>query len=54
MFVLQVEYLTMPGWQTSTEEVREFSDLPQNAKNYILKIEEILDVPGNINFLYGF
>lgn len=38
----------MPGWQTSTEEVREFKDLPENAKNYIKKIEELLDVPGNI------
>lgn len=37
----------MPGWKTSTEEVREFKDLPENAKNYVKKIEELLDVPGN-------
>lgn len=38
----------MPGWNTSTENVREYSDLPENAKNYIEKIEELLDVPGKI------
>lgn len=36
----------MPGWQESTENIRNFKDLPQNARNYIIKIEEILDVPG--------
>lgn len=43
---VEVEYLTMPGWQTSTEEVREFKDLPENARNYVKKIEELLDIPG--------
>nr|CAH7746240.1 unnamed protein product [Callosobruchus chinensis] len=43
---VEVEYLTMPGWNTSTENVREFADLPENAKNYVNKIEEILNVPG--------
>ncbi|CAH0550057.1 unnamed protein product [Brassicogethes aeneus] len=42
---VEVEYITMPGWQTSTVNVRKFSDLPENAKNYINKIEEILNVP---------
>lgn len=41
----------MPGWKTSTEEVREFKDLPENAKNYVKKIEELLDVPGTFLFL---
>lgn len=35
----------MPGWEASTENVREFSDLPQNAQNYINKIEEVVGVP---------
>lgn len=46
MFVFQVDYITMPGWETSTENVREYSDLPENAKKYIEKIEDLLDVPG--------
>ncbi|CAH2003625.1 unnamed protein product [Acanthoscelides obtectus] len=43
---VEVEYLSMPGWKTSTEGVREFKDLPENAKNYINKVEELLSVPG--------
>lgn len=36
----------MPGWQESTENIRQFGDLPENAKNYVRKIEDVLDVPG--------
>lgn len=43
----KVEYLIMPGWQTSTENVRQFKDLPDNAKRYVNKIEDLLNVPGN-------
>lgn len=42
---VEVEYLTMPGWQTSTENVRQFKDLPDNAKRYVNKIEDLLNVP---------
>ncbi|XP_019868441.1 adenylosuccinate synthetase [Aethina tumida] len=42
---VEVEYITMPGWQKSTEDVRSFDDLPDNAKNYVNKIHELLDVP---------
>lgn len=36
----------MPGWQTSTADVREFKNLPEAAKKYIKRIEEELDIPG--------
>lgn len=42
---VEVEYITMPGWQMSTESIRELCDLPENAKKYVAKIEEILDIP---------
>ncbi|KAF2898497.1 hypothetical protein ILUMI_07677 [Ignelater luminosus] len=42
---LEVEYIVMPGWKTSTENIRNFNDLPENAKRYILQIQEILEVP---------
>ncbi|GJQ76411.1 hypothetical protein Trydic_g2127 [Trypoxylus dichotomus] len=42
---VEVEYITMPGWQTCTESIRKFDDLPVNAKKYVEKIEEILEVP---------
>ena len=31
-------YIDMPGWRKSTENAREFSDLPQKARNYVKKI----------------
>lgn len=42
---VQVNYKTMAGWQTSTENVREYSDLPENAKAYIEEIEKLLEIP---------
>lgn len=40
-----VDYLTMPGWKQDISACRSFQDLPANAQNYVLKIEEILGVP---------
>lgn len=37
----------MPGWQSSTEGIRQFKDLPDNAKHYVKKIEDLLNVPGD-------
>ncbi|XP_055314841.1 adenylosuccinate synthetase [Sitodiplosis mosellana] len=42
---VQVEYITLPGWQQSTEGVREFDELPKNAQDYVRYIENYLDVP---------
>lgn len=41
-------YETLPGWQTSTKDVRKFDDLPENAKAYVRKIEEILGVKASM------
>ncbi|XP_054714226.1 adenylosuccinate synthetase-like [Uloborus diversus] len=41
---VEVEYITVPGWKTCTEQVRKFGELPQNARNYITTIEELVDV----------
>lgn len=38
-------YETLPGWQTSTTNITKFDSLPQNAKNYITRIEELVGVP---------
>jgi len=34
-----------PGWKTSLRNITEYSDLPQNAKNYISYVEETLNIP---------
>ena len=46
---VEVEYIDMPGWTEDISEAKKFKDLPKNAQNYILKLEEILEVP--VNFI---
>jgi adenylosuccinate synthase len=41
-------YETMPGWNQSTAQIRQFNDLPLNAQKYLLRIEEIAGVPIDI------
>ena len=36
-------YETLPGFTGDISDIREFDKLPENAKNYILKIEEVLE-----------
>jgi adenylosuccinate synthase len=38
----------MPGWKRSTIGTHSFDDLPQEAKNYIRKIEELSQIPVHI------
>jgi adenylosuccinate synthase len=38
-------YIDMPGWKESTLGVTEFDQLPENARNYILKVESLAGVP---------
>jgi adenylosuccinate synthase len=41
-------YIEMPGWQESTVGAKSYDQLPQNAQNYLKKIEEICGVPVDI------
>ena len=43
---VEVEYISLPGWMTSIENCRTFSELPVNAQSYVRKIEEITQIPG--------
>ncbi|KAG6455275.1 hypothetical protein O3G_MSEX009125 [Manduca sexta] len=42
---VEVEYITLPGWACSIEDVRELSKLPEQAKNYVKAIEDFLQIP---------
>ncbi|KAH6819392.1 adenylosuccinate synthase [Perilla frutescens var. frutescens] len=42
---IQVEYEVMPGWQTDISSIREYSQLPKAARDYIQRIEELVGVP---------
>ncbi|NOX92760.1 MAG: adenylosuccinate synthase [Gammaproteobacteria bacterium] len=41
-------YVEMPGWSDSTVGVKNYDDLPENAKNYLKRIEEITETPIDI------
>jgi adenylosuccinate synthase len=38
-------YETLPGWTSPTAGVRDFDQLPREARAYIARIEEVTDVP---------
>ena len=40
-----VKYETLPGWKCDISNCKKFADLPENAKKYVLRCEELLGVP---------
>lgn len=42
---IQPVYETLPGWKESIVNVRRYDALPEEAKSYLRRISEILDVP---------
>ena len=42
---VDVEYITMPGWKTSTAHIKSFEQFPPNAQAYVRKIEQLIGVP---------
>ena len=41
-------YESLPGWGDDIRECREFTDLPENARNYVSRIEALVGVPVEI------
>jgi len=42
---VEVEYETLPGWKQSLKDLNTWEDLPENAKNYVLRLEKLLGCP---------
>jgi adenylosuccinate synthase len=42
---VEVDYETLPGWKVSLKEVTTWEALPENAKKYVLRLEELLGCP---------
>jgi adenylosuccinate synthase len=38
-------YETLPGWPEDISGIRNYTDLPENTKNYLKRIEEIVETP---------
>ena len=42
---LEPIYETVPGWKTPISSIRKYEDLPENAKKYIEKVEDLIGAP---------
>jgi len=38
-------YEELPGWQTDISKIRSFADLPENARNYVKRLEQLVGCP---------
>ena len=45
---LKPVYETHPGWKQSLSGIKNYEDLPENAKKYMKRLEELLDIPISI------
>lgn len=41
-------YEELPGWRDSTAGLRNYQDLPDNARRYLQRIEELVEAPIDI------
>ncbi|KAJ3113097.1 hypothetical protein HK098_007830 [Nowakowskiella sp. JEL0407] len=42
---VEVRYESFPGWKTDISKCREYSELPENARKYVERIEELVGAP---------
>ena len=42
---LELEYIEMDGWMQDTSKAKTYEELPENARKYIEKIEELIECP---------
>jgi len=42
---VEVEYITMKGWESDISNINDFEELPAQAQAYVNKVEELLGVP---------
>jgi len=43
--LVQPTYISLPGWKEDITSVKKFEDLPENAKDFVNAIEELLGIP---------
>ena len=41
-------YESMPGWSAPTKGIRRYDDLPEAARRYIARLEEVTGVPSAV------
>jgi adenylosuccinate synthase len=45
MHKCQPAYKILKGWKQDITQIKDFDNLPENTKNYILEIEKLIKVP---------
>lgn len=45
---LEPIYETLPGWKSDLSKIRSYDDLPENAKKYIARVEDLIGAPVGI------
>ncbi len=41
-------YEELPGWQAPTTDIREYEQLPAEARQYLMRLEELISCPVNL------
>ena len=41
-------YEELPGWQTDTTDIRDYDQLPEAARHYVSRVEELISCPVNL------
>jgi adenylosuccinate synthase len=44
----QPVYEELPGWQSPTSHIRDYEQLPEQARQYVARLEELTSCPANI------
>ena len=44
----QSVYEELPGWQSPTSHIRDYEQLPEQARQYVVRLEELTSCPANI------
>ena len=45
LYVMQVDYEVLPGWNSDISSIRSYKELPAAARRYVERIEELVGVP---------
>ena len=45
---LEPVYETHKGWKTDISQIKTYHDLPENAKKYLNRLEELIEIPISI------
>lgn len=48
---VEVDYITMPGWKSKIAGITSYNDLPNNAKDYVMKIQELTGIPSELRVI---